>query len=68
MRALDDVIIGMQYILDCLRDYKDIIDSGTCNDCRGMNGCRYKPKLGQLVRYNCPFYERKEDTDVNVKS
>lgn len=34
---------------------KEIWDSGGCNDCR--NGqCEWRPKLGQLVRYNCPHY------------
>lgn len=34
---------------------KEIWDSGNCNDCR--NGqCEWRPKLGQLVRFNCPHY------------
>ena len=31
-----------------------------CNDCAGKNDCPYAPKLGQLVRINCPlWYEKK---------
>ena len=41
---------------------KEIWDSGDCNDC-GNRGCLYKPKLGQLVRYNCPFYRKEVKTD-----
>lgn len=38
-----------------LKALKEIWDSGDCNDCR--NGqCEWKPKLGQLVRFNCPHY------------
>lgn len=40
-----------------LTHYKQIIDSGDCNVCL-KRSCEYRPELGQLVRYNCPFYER----------
>ena len=41
-------------IAEWLRNYKQIIESGDCNNCR--NGkCEWKP-LGRLVRYNCPHY------------
>ena len=42
-----------------LKALKEIWDSGDCNDCRNR-GCLYKPKLGHLVRYNCPFYSKEE--------
>ena len=42
-------------LADWLKALKEIWDSGDCNDCR--NGqCEWKPKLGHLVRYNCPHY------------
>lgn len=42
-------------LAEWLKALKEIWDSGDCNDCR--NGqCEWKPKLGQLVRYNCPHY------------
>jgi hypothetical protein len=28
-----------------------------CNDCKNHN-CGYMPRVGQMVRYNCPFYKR----------
>lgn len=38
-----------------LRALEEIWNSGDCNDCR--NGqCEWRPKLGQLVRFNCPHY------------
>jgi len=60
MGRLDDAIASTAYILDSLMALRNIYDGGCCNDCKGVNGCRYKPKPGQLVRYNCPFYERRE--------
>lgn len=64
-RRIDLVIAGQAYILDALRAYRDIIDSGCCNSCGSKKNCEYAPKPGQLVRYNCPFYERKEIKDGN---
>lgn len=47
---------------------KQLQDSGSCNDC-AHKSCLYKPELGQLVRYNCPFYLRKvtDSEDKNTK-
>lgn len=48
-----------------LKALKEIWDSGSCNDCR--NGqCDCKPKLGQLVRYNCPHYVGVANGEVNA--
>jgi hypothetical protein len=49
-------------LAEWLRTLKEIWDSGDCNDC-GNRGCLYKPKLGQLVRYNCPFYSKEVNAD-----
>lgn len=58
MNRLDDVIASSAYILDVLKIYRDIVNSGNCNDCNKKKACEYAPKPGQLVRFNCPFYER----------
>lgn len=50
------------YILDCLMSYRDIVNSGDCNTCAQKN-CTYKPKPGQLVRYNCFLYVSKEEIE-----
>ena len=55
---LDTAISNVAYILDALRAYREIVDSGDCNRCGKKKGCEYVPKPGQLVRYNCPFYEQ----------
>lgn len=48
-----------------LKVLKEIWDSGDCNDCR--NGqCEWKPKLGQLVRFNCPHYVGVANEEVNT--
>lgn len=67
MNKLDDTIYNVAYILDTLTAYRSIVESGNCNDCVIKNSCKYAPKPGQLVRYNCPFYEERktdgEETD-----
>ena len=42
-------------LAEWLKLLKTITESGNCNGCKVSN-CEYRPKLGLLVRYNCPFY------------
>lgn len=58
MNKLDEAIASTAYILDCLRSLRTINESGSCNDCGVKKICKMKPKLGQMVRYNCPHYTR----------
>lgn len=65
-----DVLPYDQPLLDCvkcadehrqlaewLKLLKRILDSGDCNSCALLHSqCRYAPRLGEQVRYNCPFY------------
>lgn len=52
-------------LAEWLKALKEIWDSGDCNDCR--NGqCEWKPKLGHLVRYNCPHYVGIANGEVNI--
>ena len=52
-------------LAEWLKALKEIWDSGDCNDCR--NGqCEWKPKLGQLVRFNCPHYVGVVNEEVNA--
>ena len=57
MNRLDQIISDITYVRSCLKLLKDIQESGCCNDCHKKKYCNYKPKLGEQVRYNCPFYE-----------
>ena len=50
----------LDYVYSCLMAYKQIIESGCCNDCY-YKPCDYTPDPGRLVRYNCPFYRRLEE-------
>ena len=46
-------------LAEWLKLLKRILDSGDCNDCAMLNSqCRYAPKWGEQVRYNCPFYSK----------
>lgn len=58
---LDNAISEMAYILDCLIVYREIIKTGDCNECMKKNECKYAPKAGRMVRYNCPFFERENE-------
>jgi len=66
---LDKAIADVAYILDCLKAYRSIIETGDCNRCDLSKECNVKPKLGEIVRYNCMFYvakspKNKEDAEV----
>lgn len=49
------------YLYECLSALKNIQDSGDCNVCSSRKNCQYTPTLGQMVRYNCPFYKKEGD-------
>lgn len=42
------------------------IMNNSCNSCTGKCSC--KPELGEPVRYNCPFYEKREEDDDDSKA
>lgn len=58
MSRLDDTILDMAYILDALIAYRNIIQTGNCNDCDKRKDCEYLPQAGQQVRINCPLYKK----------
>ena len=57
MSRLDQVIADITYVRSCLKLLKTIQESGDCNICKKERTCEYVPKLGEQVRYNCPFFE-----------
>ena len=61
MSRLDETISTVAYILDTLMAYRNIVETGDCNRCGRKKECGYIPGPGQMVRYNCPFYEKKEN-------
>ena len=58
MSKLDKAIAREAYVLDSLMLLRQILDSGDCNICADRERCKYAPKPGQMVRYNCPFYKK----------
>ena len=62
MSRLDDTIADVAYILDTLMAYRNIVKSGDCNSCQNR-ACEWKPNPGQLVRYNCPYYQKGDEDD-----
>lgn len=59
---LTKTISNVAYILDSLILLRQIQQTGDCNICVNKE-CEYKPKAGQMVRYNCPFYEPQERSE-----
>ena len=53
-------------LVEWLKALKEIWDSGDYNDCLHSKNCTIRPKLGQMVRYNCYQYERRIDEEVNA--
>ena len=47
-------------IAEWLKALKEIWDSGDCNSCMFNGMCATEPKLGQMVRYNCYGYAKRE--------
>lgn len=58
MERLDKLIADIAYLEDILYSYRNIVESGCCNDCAIKKYCQVAPEAGQLVRYNCPLYQK----------
>ena len=61
MDRLGETISNIAYILDSLILLRQIQSTGDCNICANQKGCKYVPKPGQMVRYNCPFYKAESE-------
>lgn len=57
---LNKTISDIAYILDSLMLLRQILNTGDCNVCKNKD-CKCKPKIGQMVRYNCPFYKAESE-------
>lgn len=60
MNRLNKAISNVAYILDSLTLLRQIQQTGDCNICKNRD-CGYMPKVGQMVRYNCPFYKAESE-------
>ena len=56
MTRLEHLISDLLYITDSLMALQNIYDGGSCNDCGNVETCAIRPKLGEQVRYNCPYH------------
>ena len=50
------ILDGIIHILSEMEHTTKIIGHNTCNDCMTTKMCLLKPKWGEPVRINCPFY------------
>lgn len=60
---LDSIRDNVGYIVSCLIALRDIWAAGGCNECFWHCRCIYEPKIGEMVRYNCPRFKKAEDKD-----
>ena len=60
--SLNKTIADVAYILDSLILLQRIQQTGDCNICKNRE-CGYMPKVGQMVRYNCPFYKAEKEEE-----
>lgn len=61
MDRLNNAISDVAYILDSLCLLRNILETGSCNDCKYREDCcDIVPKPGQMVRYNCVYYRREK--------
>ena len=42
---------------ECIMYFHNVSSYDDCNNC-GKKDCKYKPEPGQMVRINCPLWER----------
>ena len=68
MERLDETISNFEYVYQCLAEYKRISELGDCNDSGNLVGCEYLPKIGDMVRFNCPFYKDKKQRTDNLET
>lgn len=63
-KDLEECVADHRQLAEWLKLLKRILDSGDCNDCAMLHRqCRYAPRRGEQVRYNCPFYSREEESE-----
>ena len=59
MATIKQLIENLNEIKNILVFYNSIKDLPDCNTC-GKKNCEYAPRLGGIVRINCPLWEEKE--------
>ena len=49
---------ALRYAAECIEYYQRVKSFHDCNDCKDKT-CKYKPRLGEQVRINCPLWKEK---------
>lgn len=42
-----------------IKKHLNKVNEKTCNNCAAV-ACRFAPRWGDLVRFNCPFWQKRE--------
>lgn len=50
----------LRYVADCIDYYDRVSSYDDCNNCKRKE-CEYKPRLGEMVRINCPLWRKDGD-------
>ena len=58
MISSNDVLEYQIELLENLKLLDRIKKSGNCSTCSNAGKCEYEPTDQQLLRYNCPFYNK----------
>ena len=60
---MEQMISDIYYIANNLKLLNDIKKEGNCSNCSSKFNCKYNPPQGEMMRYNCPFYEKMKRDD-----
>ena len=58
--TIDELVARKAYELECLIALRNIHQTHSCNECHNKE-CGFKPKPGNMVRYNCPLFKGEEN-------
>ena len=62
MSKLLDLASTMIYIAGSLRQLDAIVSGPQCANCAKYGVCEYAPGWGETTRYNCPLWEKEDNT------
>ena len=53
----------LRYVSDCVYYAQEVQSYPDCNTCGKRNNCEYLPDFGELVRINCPLWEKRGNSN-----
>ena len=60
MSEIEKMIEHLDDAIEIVKCYGEMMEKGNCNTCKVFRSCQYAPKLGEIVRVNCPLYVKPE--------